>query len=346
VRRPLRPLRRRARRAIGGQRQGEDPAQEQVADRVPRRGPRARDPELAAAHATALALVSPESADLLTGDLVTARLFLAVAQRARPQTAAKWIINELPRALGDAPGARDAGSGDDIAHGSQPIAQISAPELGALLAAVDDGSLPTSTAKALLTELVRTGKPFAELRAQVAAAGRRSGGGDRGRDHRKPRQGRAIQGRQDRTAGILRRPGHEVGPGLRRRRGQQGASRPPGLVAPTAGARGRAADPRRRLRARCLGCGGASSRRRAEHCLEVGVSSPAWGGCPQLSPRCHQPHSRVHEAGTAESYRARSGGAVRCVRCADLGRPRHHPSRRWTRLPAMPRRHRRSTPRP
>jgi Asp-tRNA(Asn)/Glu-tRNA(Gln) amidotransferase B subunit len=125
---------------------------------------RARDPELAAAFDQASALVSAEAADLLTGDRATARLFLAVAERAKPETSAKWIINELPRALGDAPGS----DGDSDAAGSG-IERVSAAELGALLAAVDDGSLPTSTAKTVLTELVRTGKSFAELRAHAAA---------------------------------------------------------------------------------------------------------------------------------------------------------------------------------
>jgi glutaminyl-tRNA synthetase len=115
---------------------------------------RARDPELAAAHDKALALVTAESADLLTGDLATARLFLAVVQLAKPEMAAKWIINELPRALGES---------------SKGVEQVAATELGALLAAVDDGALPTSSAKAILIELVRTGKPFAELRAEAAA---------------------------------------------------------------------------------------------------------------------------------------------------------------------------------
>jgi glutaminyl-tRNA synthetase len=115
---------------------------------------RVRDPELAAAYVRASALVAAESADLLTGDRATAQLFLAAAERARPETAAKWIINELPRALGES----DRGP-----------EQIAAAELGALLAAVDDGSLPTSSAKAILAELIRTGKPFAELRDQAAA---------------------------------------------------------------------------------------------------------------------------------------------------------------------------------
>jgi glutaminyl-tRNA synthetase len=116
---------------------------------------RVRDPELAAAYAEASALVGAESADLLTGDLPTARLFLAVARQATPKTCAKWMINELPRALGE--------------PGAPALDQIAPAELGALLAAVDDGSLPTSAAKAVLTELVRTGKPFAELRAAAPA---------------------------------------------------------------------------------------------------------------------------------------------------------------------------------
>jgi len=125
---------------------------------------RARDPELAAAYAKASALVPAESADLLTGDLATARLFLAVADRARPETAAKWIINDLPRALGESPAA-----GDDERDAPSGIERVSAVELGALLAAVDDGSLSGSSGKTILGELVRTGKPFAELRAAVAA---------------------------------------------------------------------------------------------------------------------------------------------------------------------------------
>jgi glutaminyl-tRNA synthetase len=118
---------------------------------------RARDPELAAAYAKVSAQIGAESADLLTGDLATARLFLAVAERARPETAAKWIINELPRALDESPGGR-AG-----------LEQIAAPELAALLAAVDGGSLSTNLGKNVLSKLIRTGKPFAELRADLAA---------------------------------------------------------------------------------------------------------------------------------------------------------------------------------
>ncbi|HEY0480364.1 MAG TPA: glutamine--tRNA ligase/YqeY domain fusion protein [Kofleriaceae bacterium] len=116
---------------------------------------RARDADLAAAYTRASTLVPADSADLLTGDRVTAQLFLAAAERARPETAAKWIINDLPRALGES--------------GGRTLEQIDAAELGALLAAVDDGSLSTSSAKSLLAELIRTGQPFAELRSRAAA---------------------------------------------------------------------------------------------------------------------------------------------------------------------------------
>lgn len=130
---------------------------------------RARDAELAAAHTAiaTLAGITAEAADLLAGDRATATLFLAVADRGSanagalagsngkvaPELAAKWIINELPRALED-----------------RELTSVSAPELGALLQAVADGSLAHAAAKTVLAELVRTGKPFAELRSAVAAA--------------------------------------------------------------------------------------------------------------------------------------------------------------------------------
>jgi glutaminyl-tRNA synthetase len=126
---------------------------------------RARDPELAAAYAQASALIPAESADLLTGDRATAKLFLAVAQAARPETGAKWLINELPRALTE---ARGGAAGDD-AETTAAIERISPAELGALLAAVDDGSLSSSAAKTVFVQLVATGKPFAELRGALAA---------------------------------------------------------------------------------------------------------------------------------------------------------------------------------
>ena len=115
---------------------------------------RARDAELAAAHTAIAALpgITAEAADLLAGDRATASLFRAVAARVPPELAAKWMINELPRALED----RD-------------VSSVQATELAALLAAIADGSLAPTAGKTVLAELVRTGKPFAALRDAVAA---------------------------------------------------------------------------------------------------------------------------------------------------------------------------------
>ncbi len=116
---------------------------------------RARDPELAAAHGRLAALtgVTAEQADLLAGDRATAALAEAVTAKVAPELAVKWLINELPRALGD---------GD--------IERVNAGELTALLGAVAEGSLTTAAAKPLLAELVRTGARFADLRSVQAAA--------------------------------------------------------------------------------------------------------------------------------------------------------------------------------
>ena len=116
---------------------------------------RARDPELAAAHAefAALAGVTAEAADLLAADRATAALFRQASAAAPAELAAKWMVNELPRALED-----------------QPIDAVDGAQLGLLLAAVHDGSLAASAAKQVLGELVRTRKPFAELRDSLAAA--------------------------------------------------------------------------------------------------------------------------------------------------------------------------------
>ena len=115
---------------------------------------RARDPELAAGQATLAALpgVTPDAAELLSGDRDTLALALTVTATVAPELATKWLVNELPRALGD-----------------QPITVVAAGELAALLAAVADGSLAPSAGKGLLAELVRTGRPFAELRTAAPA---------------------------------------------------------------------------------------------------------------------------------------------------------------------------------
>ena len=115
---------------------------------------RARDPELSAAHTAFVTLhgLTAEQADLLSGDLHTANLFRTAAMSVPAELAAKWMINELPRALGD-----------------RGIETVNAEQLAALLAALSDGSLAPTAGKAVLTELVRTGRPFSELRGAVAA---------------------------------------------------------------------------------------------------------------------------------------------------------------------------------
>ncbi len=115
---------------------------------------RARDPELAAAHAaiTALPDITADQADLLTPDLHTANLFRTVAMSAPAELAAKWLINELPRALGD--------------RGTETV---NAEELAKLLAAIHAGSVAPTAGKGMLAELVRTGRPFSELTAVPAA---------------------------------------------------------------------------------------------------------------------------------------------------------------------------------
>ena len=115
---------------------------------------RLRDPELAAAHTAISALpgITAEQADLLTPDLLTANLFRAVARSAPAELAAKWMINELPRALGD-----------------RTVETIDAEELGKLLAAVQAGSLTPTAGKTMLGELVRTGRPFSELKGTAPA---------------------------------------------------------------------------------------------------------------------------------------------------------------------------------
>ena len=112
---------------------------------------RARDPELAAAHGRLAAVLTADQADLLAGDRDTAALAETVMAKVAPELAAKWLINELPRALGDL-----------------DIRSVNATELTHLLAAVADGSVPTNAAKPMLAELVK-GRSFEDLRSQTAA---------------------------------------------------------------------------------------------------------------------------------------------------------------------------------
>ena len=120
---------------------------------------RARDAELAAAQQRAIDLgLTAEQADLLTGDRATAAVFAtASATAAHAELAAKGIINELPRALG----------GKDLAEQGDHGAAI-ATHLVELVTALADGSLTAAAGKLALAEMVRTGKPLADVR-HVAA---------------------------------------------------------------------------------------------------------------------------------------------------------------------------------
>ena len=118
---------------------------------------RARDGELAAAHDEIAALggVTPEQADLLTGDLETSAFFKAAIRKAgHPEVAAKWMINELPRALA---GKKLAEVGFD------------AERFAEFVEAVATGVVPGPAGKAALAEMVKTGKRFAEIEKAEAA---------------------------------------------------------------------------------------------------------------------------------------------------------------------------------
>jgi glutaminyl-tRNA synthetase len=107
---------------------------------------RNRDPFLADTFAKAKAMgLSEEQADLVSGDAATARLFSATAE-VDVALAAKWIINELPRALG----GRDVGV-------------VDAGRFGELIGWLKDGKLTPAAGKTALAEMIATGKRVSEL---------------------------------------------------------------------------------------------------------------------------------------------------------------------------------------
>ena len=113
---------------------------------------RARDPELAAAYASAQALgLTAEQADLLSGDRATAELFRIAAASGHADVAAKWLINELPRALGD-----------------RELDTVDGAQLAVLVDLLATQKISATAGKAILADLVATGTPVSEL---VAAAG-------------------------------------------------------------------------------------------------------------------------------------------------------------------------------
>jgi glutaminyl-tRNA synthetase len=116
---------------------------------------RARDPELAAMYATAQALVGAEQADLLTGDRATADLFVAAAKLSNaPELVAKWIINELPRAL----------AGKTLAESG-----LAAEQLAELIELLSSGTITSSVGKTVLAKMIATGERAGELAREAAA---------------------------------------------------------------------------------------------------------------------------------------------------------------------------------
>ncbi len=112
---------------------------------------RARDPLLAAAHGRIAALggVTADWADLLTGDRDTAALYeTTVGKVGHADLTAKWMINELPRAL----------AGKELAD-----AGLDAIRFAELVNAVAEQRLAAPAAKAALAEMIATGKALGDL---------------------------------------------------------------------------------------------------------------------------------------------------------------------------------------
>jgi glutaminyl-tRNA synthetase len=115
---------------------------------------RAANPGLLARYAFYLKELglSQDEADLLTGDVATPAYFdAAVAEKARPATVARWLLNDL------------AGLAGDRALTALPLPGAA---FGRFVALVDAGRLTQGAAKALLADLVATGgEPEARMKA-------------------------------------------------------------------------------------------------------------------------------------------------------------------------------------
>jgi len=111
---------------------------------------RARDPELAVAYEKAQSLGLPaQQADLVSGDRATASLFVDTATATgKAALVAKWIINELPRAL----------AGKELAD-----AALDAARFAELVEMLDQGRLTPAMAKGVLAEMIATGKRAGDL---------------------------------------------------------------------------------------------------------------------------------------------------------------------------------------
>ncbi|UJR82929.1 glutamine--tRNA ligase/YqeY domain fusion protein [Sandaracinus amylolyticus] len=117
---------------------------------------RARDPELQIAHDTMVAMgLGADAADLLSGDRASADLFLATAERgAVPDVTAKWMINELPRAL----------AGKELGD-----AALDGPRFAAFLAKVTSQQLTGAAAKQALADMITSGKSVDDVVRESAA---------------------------------------------------------------------------------------------------------------------------------------------------------------------------------
>ncbi|HEY5948508.1 MAG TPA: glutamine--tRNA ligase/YqeY domain fusion protein, partial [Kofleriaceae bacterium] len=111
---------------------------------------RARDLDLADAYLKAQSMgLSAEQADLVTGDIASAKLFLESSRATNDAPlVAKWMINELPRALGD----KELGD-----------ANLDAPRFAELITLLRDGAITPAPAKSVLAQMVQTGKRAHEL---------------------------------------------------------------------------------------------------------------------------------------------------------------------------------------
>jgi glutaminyl-tRNA synthetase len=111
---------------------------------------RAASPDLTARHAryTKVHGLAGEEADLLAGDLATAAYFdAAVAAGARPDSASRWLLNDL------------LGLAKDVPLDALPLA---GGAFGRFVALVDQGRLATAAAKTLLAALAERGGDPAE----------------------------------------------------------------------------------------------------------------------------------------------------------------------------------------
>ncbi|MDP1803595.1 MAG: hypothetical protein Q8K72_00370, partial [Acidimicrobiales bacterium] len=119
---------------------------------------RLRDPVLAERLAAWPAEhgIPADAADLLTGDRATGDLFLAAVAAGGPAPAvARWIVNELPAALGDR----------DLAESG-----LTGAGLGPLVAAVERGEIAGAAGKEVFAELVERGGDPAAIIAERGLA--------------------------------------------------------------------------------------------------------------------------------------------------------------------------------